>query len=74
MFPIWGTCLGFEMLALMGNDGQPYRKACLSVDQALPLDLLPGWEDSELLAPVPHTLQLLWLKKKGGGMIERIAF
>merc|ERR1712013_26179 len=53
VFPIWGTCLGFEMLALMGNDGQPYHKACLSVDQALPLDLLPGWEDSELLAPAP---------------------
>jgi len=53
VFPVWGTCLGFEMLALLGNDDQPYRAACLSVDQALPLDLLPGWEDSKLLAPAP---------------------
>jgi len=53
VFPVWGTCLGFEMLALLGNNDQPYRAACLSVDQALPLDLLPGWEDSKLLAPAP---------------------
>jgi gamma-glutamyl hydrolase len=51
VFPIWGTCLGFEMLALMANDGQPNLARCLAVDQPLPLDLLPGWEESKLLAP-----------------------
>ena len=26
-FPIWGTCLGFEMMVLMANEGKPYRAA-----------------------------------------------
>jgi len=51
VFPIWGTCLGFEMLALKANEGQANLKSCLSYDQALPLDLVDGWEDSKLLGP-----------------------
>jgi len=53
VFPIWGTCLGFEMLALAANDGQPNLKRCLSYDQALPLDLLSDWEKSSLLGQAP---------------------
>ena len=26
-FPIWGTCLGFETMVLMANEGKPYRAA-----------------------------------------------
>jgi len=51
-FPIWGTCLGFEMLALMANDNVPNLKRCNSYDQTLPLDLLEGWKDSNLLGEV----------------------
>ena len=36
-FPIWGTCLGFEQLALFAVDGQENLKACSSIQQALPL-------------------------------------
>eukprot|EP00090_Calanus_glacialis_P045280 TRINITY_DN8294_c0_g1_i1.p1 TRINITY_DN8294_c0_g1~~TRINITY_DN8294_c0_g1_i1.p1 ORF type:complete len:323 (-),score=87.85 TRINITY_DN8294_c0_g1_i1:89-1057(-) len=53
VFPIWGTCLGFEMLALKANEGQANLKRCLSYDQALPLDLLTGWEESKLLSQAP---------------------
>jgi hypothetical protein len=31
VFPLWGTCLGYEMLVLMANEGQRYLaryKAC----------------------------------------------
>ena len=24
IFPVWGTCLGFQMLGLMANDNEPY--------------------------------------------------
>jgi len=48
-FPIWGTCLGFEMMVLMANEGKPYRAACNSTEQALPLELEEGWEESRLL-------------------------
>jgi gamma-glutamyl hydrolase len=36
-FPIWGTCLGFELLALLSVDGQPNLKSCNSWGHALPL-------------------------------------
>ena len=39
-FPIWGTCLGFELLALFAVDGQENLKACSSQQQALPLSTL----------------------------------
>ena len=52
IFPIWGTCLGFEMLALMSNDNVPNLKRCNSYDQTLPLDLLEGWKDSNLFGKV----------------------
>ena len=52
IFPIWGSCLGFEMLALMANDNVPNLKNCNSYDQALALDLLEGWNDSRLLGQV----------------------
>ena len=52
VFPVWGTCLGFEMLGAISNDGQPYLKHCNSYDQALPLELLDGWGESVLLGQV----------------------
>jgi hypothetical protein len=36
-YPIWGTCLGFELLALVSNNDQPNLKRCFSMDQYLPL-------------------------------------
>ena len=52
IFPVWGTCLGFEMLALMANDNVPNLKRCNSYDQTLPLDLMEGWTDSNLFGKV----------------------
>jgi hypothetical protein len=43
------------MLALKANEGQANLKRCLSYDQALPLDLLTGWEESKLLSTVGKT-------------------
>lgn len=52
IFPIFGVCLGFEMLALMTNDNVPNLKRCNSYDQPLPLDLLEGWRESNLFGKV----------------------
>ena len=34
-YPIWGTCLGFELLTLFAAEGQRNLASCYSVDQAL---------------------------------------
>ena len=52
VFPIWGTCLGFEMLALMANENVPNLKSCSSYDQPLPLDFLEGANESKLFGQV----------------------
>jgi len=49
VFPIWATCLGFETVATITNNGEPILKRCNSYDQALPLELVDGWEWSSLL-------------------------
>merc|ERR1712181_198743 len=33
----------------MANEGKPYRAACNSLEQAVPLELEKGWEESRLL-------------------------
>lgn len=48
VFPIWGTCLGFELLAFISNNEERNLARCDSQDQALPLDFLEGWEKSNL--------------------------
>lgn len=41
-FPIWGTCLGFELMAYWANNGQEIRVDCQSNDQVLPLEFRRG--------------------------------
>ena len=52
-YPIWGTCLGFELLALLAAEGQENLAACLSVDQALALNLTEHWEESKIGKAMP---------------------
>ena len=47
-YPIWGTCLGFELLTLFANQGQPNLASCYSVDQALALNLTEQFEESNI--------------------------
>lgn len=41
-FPIWGTCLGFELLTYLSAHGVEHRAHCSSNNQALSLDFQPG--------------------------------
>lgn len=41
-FPIWGTCLGFELLTYISADGVEHRAHCSSDRQSLPLDFKPS--------------------------------
>ena len=39
VFPVWGTCLGFEMLSLIAGGGQPNLARCLSIGTSTSLNL-----------------------------------
>lgn len=41
-FPIWGTCLGFELLTYLSAHGNEHRAHCSSINQPLPLEFKPG--------------------------------
>jgi len=41
-FPIWGTCLGFELLIYLMADKDDPRIVCDAWDKADPLDFEPG--------------------------------
>ena len=40
-FPVWGTCLGFELLLCLAA-GKNYLTTCSSYDRALPLTFRSG--------------------------------
>lgn len=41
-FPVWGTCLGFELLTYIDSDRVDHREKCSSENQPLALDFRPG--------------------------------
>lgn len=47
-FPLWGTCLGFELLTYLSADGQEHRAHCSSQNQALPLRFKDDFKSSRM--------------------------
>lgn len=41
-FPVWGTCLGFELLAVLSANKTDVRKTCDVIGVAVPLKFKPG--------------------------------
>lgn len=41
-FPLFGTCLGFELLLFLSNDKQEYRTLCKSQKQRNALNFTQG--------------------------------
>ena len=58
-YPIWGTCLGFELLALLAVNGSRNLAACWSQDQALPLNLTEEWSASLIGKAMPEAMTQL---------------
>eukprot|EP00092_Neocalanus_flemingeri_P020717 GFUD01022451.1.p1 GENE.GFUD01022451.1~~GFUD01022451.1.p1 ORF type:complete len:382 (-),score=85.16 GFUD01022451.1:168-1313(-) len=52
-FPIWGTCNGFELLTVLSSKDTSRLIDCDSQDQAVPLNLLTGWERSSVFSSAP---------------------
>uniref|UniRef100_A0A182Q613 folate gamma-glutamyl hydrolase n=1 Tax=Anopheles farauti TaxID=69004 RepID=A0A182Q613_9DIPT len=53
-FPVWGTCLGFELLTYLAANGTEHRAHCSSSSQALPLSFKDDFRKSRLFAGAPN--------------------
>ena len=49
-FPLWGTCLGFELLLYLSAGKQNYLTACNSYDRALTVTFLEGNDSNSFTA------------------------
>ncbi|XP_008214312.2 chitobiosyldiphosphodolichol beta-mannosyltransferase isoform X2 [Nasonia vitripennis] len=59
-FPIWGTCLGFELLTYVAANKFEHRSDCSSHNQALPLEFTSDFRDSRLFGKAPSdVIQIL---------------
>ena len=43
VFPMWGTCLGFQMLMSLGADGEDVTTPVDAEDYSIPLNFSQGW-------------------------------
>jgi gamma-glutamyl hydrolase len=47
-FPLWGTCLGFELLTYLSANGTEHRADCSSSSQSLPLKFKADFRQSRM--------------------------
>ncbi|XP_055535695.1 gamma-glutamyl hydrolase-like isoform X2 [Wyeomyia smithii] len=52
-FPIWGTCLGFELLTYLAVNGTEHRAHCSSNNQGLPLKFEIDFRKSRMFGSAP---------------------
>lgn len=55
-FPVWGTCLGFELLTYLATDGKNILTPCEAENVALPLELKQGYNSSKLFGDAPRDI------------------
>jgi len=53
VFPVWGTCNGFELLTVLSSKDISRLTDCDSQDDAVPLHFLPHWEHSNIFSSAP---------------------
>lgn len=56
VFPLWGTCLGFQFLSVCGAGGQNVLSPVDGEDYTIPLNLSDGYESSRLLGSAPEEI------------------
>ncbi|KAH8416333.1 hypothetical protein KR222_008624 [Zaprionus bogoriensis] len=52
-FPLWGTCLGFQLLMINAAGSKEVRIDCPPMFTSLPLQFAPDYRDSQLLGQLP---------------------
>lgn len=62
-FPIWGTCLGFELLASLLVPGRDLLVNCTAYELALPLNITTGATEGRLFSDLPTDVYQALLNK-----------
>ena len=55
-FPLWGTCLGFELITYLSANRTEIRADCLSQTQALPLNFKDDFKSSRMFRKAPDSV------------------
>ncbi|KAF2880123.1 hypothetical protein ILUMI_26058 [Ignelater luminosus] len=55
-YPIWGICLGMELLAQVAVQGKELRAHCLSKKESLPLEFRPDFNTSKTFRQAPRRI------------------
>ncbi|XP_063709500.1 gamma-glutamyl hydrolase A-like [Culicoides brevitarsis] len=59
-FPLWGTCLGFELLAYLGANQTDFRRVCNAESIALKLNFTQNFSESRMFRQAPqHIVDIL---------------
>ena len=56
IYPIWGTCDGFELLAYFSNNFKPVLRPCYSEDRALVLNFTEEAKTTQLISQMPENI------------------
>ncbi|CAH3137898.1 unnamed protein product [Pocillopora meandrina] len=56
VFPLWGTCLGFQFLSVQGAGGRKITSDVDGQDFSVPLNLSEGYKSSRLLGSAPENI------------------
>lgn len=52
-FPLWGTCLGFELITYLSANRTEIRASCTSQSQPLPLKFKDDFKNSRMFKDAP---------------------
>ncbi|XP_017127772.1 gamma-glutamyl hydrolase [Drosophila elegans] len=55
-FPIWGTCLGFQLLLIHAAEDPRIRSDCQPMRKAMPVKLVDNYQKSQLFKSLPHSV------------------
>jgi len=56
VFPLWGTCLGFQFLSVCGAGGENVISSVDGENYSVPLNLSDGYQSSRLLGSAPEEI------------------
>lgn len=55
-FPLWGTCLGMQLMAVISNNGSDFLAPCSAINISMPLQFLRKYSNTKLYSNIAPDL------------------